>query len=687
MMIRGVRFARWIAVILIVTLGACEYDANEEAAPSAASGGPLRTAVPPRTAQVCPGPALPPTGCFTVDTSIIGGKPFADYQVTKPTAILFDTERRRAELGAMDPIQAAQYCSANPNADEVAGLPSVTFTSVKVSIFETQLGGGNSRQSADLELAGVQTSDGYSLPKFGAIWNQQRGLSSVSLQYRPSIDPNVQGIEGLTEDYQFTVDVNSGAVTFSNTTQLPVNLRRLMLAVAYRLPDIYASATSVEVRAGSVLPLWTMPEVINVATTFSMYGFSVAQPTFTPIVTLNCDLFASGGSCNESLALNNFRDYMVHYGADYLYSNRRETAAGILANLRAWANADALSKYTGIVIGQPNQPDFRPKYDLAWVLVPMVKTWSMVRKDPLATPADVALIDAWFDRRIAYATEPNGGPQYDDNPFNVGYLVRGLAMAWGVVKGDNLAFARGIERLYMGLNQMRTDGSFPREVARGACALHYQDTMLLNLLFIAEVAQEQGYDAYGITLNGKSLHTAVKFLLDAVDDPAVALAYSSQDATNCIHAEELPFLLSTVVQAPGGFTWSAWLEPYMARFPDHPNTPRVAKLLQGGLAKNRPIFHPHSGGNTTCFSANSAPQLPTRKIECTFNWALATYPEYLPSPASASRSLGPYFYREFGGGQSYLGVSFTDQHLYYLNRPTLVDLGPMTQWIANAQCQ
>ena len=119
-------------------------------------------------------------------------------------------------------------------------------------------------------------------------------------------------------------------------------------------------------------------------------------------------------------------------------------------------------------------------------------------------------------------------------------------------------------------------------MARGACALKYQDTVLLNLMFIAELAAMQGYDAYALSVDGKTLHTAVKFLLDAVDDPSVVLQYAYQDPANCINEPPLPTIgLRTVVEAARRDQYTAWLEPYIARFPDHPNSARLRNLLRG----------------------------------------------------------------------------------------------------------
>lgn len=561
-----------------------------------------------RTAQVCPGPALPPSGCFTIDTSRIGDRAFEDYVVTRPGKLLFDVERRRSQLATLDPSRSARYCAVSPYAALARSLPTVQFSHAAITLWESRWSdaqGSHVRQYAKLSFEGLTNADGTAYPLFGLTFNKQNDDPTLRLEFFPSDHPNLAGIPGLDRDVYLNVDPVAGENRFQRLDDLPAALRTMILALAYRLPSIVALITNVTVQPGAVGSLWDVAGVAQAASTFSAVGFGTPAPAFAPIVTLNCDL--DGLTCAETADLIRFRDFLIQYGADYLASADPGIGGVLLSNLRHWAQNDALSSYKGIVIGASGQKDFRPKYELQWFLVPALQTWSLVRNDALVPLADRALIDTWFERRIAYATEPFGGPGSPENPFNVGYLVRGLKMALGIVTANHTSVAEGAEKVLMGLHQMRADGSFPREVARGACALRYQDTMLLNLMLIAELAAVQGYDLYSLSVNGKSLHTAVKFLLDAVDDPSVVLGYAAEDAANCTGALTQPLDKSAVVEAPGGFNYSAWLEPYIARFPDHPNSPRLRALLNGGLDANRPIHHAHAGGNTTCFSAAGTP--------------------------------------------------------------------------------
>ena len=274
-----------------------------------------------------------------------------------------------------------------------------------------------------------------------------------------------------------------------------------------------------------------------------------------------------------------------------------------------WSEADALSR---IVSVDGSTGDFRHKYELTFILYPVVAAWEVLRVDPLLSAEDRSRIEAWIDRRVAYATEPFGGPNGQTNPFNVGYTVAGLRMAWGVIRGDHAAFAEGVERVYLGLHQMRRDGSFPREVARGSCALFYQSVQTTALVYMAEVAAQQGYDLYALDVEGKTVHDAIRFILDVVDNPSALLAYAAAEPQNCGWPPGTPMDFNAVrrtemsgrgSQYSYGKTESAWIEPYLRRFPTHPNASRVRALITGGLQTFRPLTHPHIGGNTSCMFA------------------------------------------------------------------------------------
>ena len=97
---------------------------------------------------------------------------------------------------------------------------------------------------------------------------------------------------------------------------------------------------------------------------------------------------------------------------------------------------------------------------------------------------------------------------------------------------------------------------------------------------IAEIAANQGLDLYGLTVDGKSLHSAVRFLLDAVDDQERVAGYAWADETTPVGhhpSQDLGFL----VRRGHGRHYMAWVEIYLARFPERPESRRLLALLAG----------------------------------------------------------------------------------------------------------
>jgi len=75
--------------------------------------------------------------------------------------------------------------------------------------------------------------------------------------------------------------------------------------------------------------------------------------------------------------------------------------------------------------------------------------------------------------------------------------------------------------------------------------------------------------------------------------------------------------------------------------------------------------------------------------DCLFNWAENNYAE-LFSPAlgtSNSRTLPPYYFRFYAATNAYLGISATDNHVYYLSPDNILEnVGHSYEWIKQANC-
>ncbi len=90
---------------------------------------------------------------------------------------------------------------------------------------------------------------------------------------------------------------------------------------------------------------------------------------------------------------------------------------------------------------------------------------------------------------------------------------------------------------------------------------------------------------------------------------------------------------------------------------------------------------------------NAAPQVTqsfgvTSGVECLLNWAENSYP-HLYSPLGAlSQFSSPYTYRFYHGTDTYVGVSHSDNHVYYLGPDRiLLDVGELSMWLTTSGCQ
>ena len=139
------------------------------------------------------------------------------------------------------------------------------------------------------------------------------------------------------------------------------------------------------------------------------------------------------------------------------------------------------------------------------------------------------------------------------------------AMSYGALVGDDAMFRIGLEQWDITLGSMRADGSLPIETRRGARALFYQGRTISALIQLAERARVQDIDLYARPPEGVgSIHQPVAFFIAAMREPDIVLKYAR---TN--HAPG-PSKDYTRQYLGGGSL--GWVAPYMARFPDHPNT-------------------------------------------------------------------------------------------------------------------
>jgi poly(beta-D-mannuronate) lyase len=276
---------------------------------------------------------------------------------------------------------------------------------------------------------------------------------------------------------------------------------------------------------------------------------------------------------------------MMQAAARYLAERDEAARNAIVGNLRRLAGEGAFSRLVEPVT-------VNHFYNLDRTLLPTITAFALVAADAGPVTDELRPIRAWLDRLVRWrGPERQVDPTRPSSRNNHRYLRDSVTMAWGAAIGDNALFFTGIDRFRIALGQMRHDGSLPLETDRGSQALFYQRHAISSLVAIAEMAAVQGYDIYALeNERGHDLHHMVRFLADAIDDPAVLAPYAEE-------AQYLGFLSRRGHERH----YMAWLEPYRARFPEAELTRRLLAQVDSLGTFEEAMLDEYAGGPMSCF--------------------------------------------------------------------------------------
>ena len=86
----------------------------------------------------------------------------------------------------------------------------------------------------------------------------------------------------------------------------------------------------------------------------------------------------------------------------------------------------------------------------------------------------------------------------------------------------------------------------------------------------------------------------------------------------------------------------------------------------------------------------AADSIPPANIDCLFNWAQTFYPNLFSPQVSDVQFSSPYYYRYYPNTNSYVGVSFDNNHVYYLGPGVTLqnaqDMGDLSVWLTESGC-
>lgn len=132
-----------------------------------------------------------------------------------------------------------------------------------------------------------------------------------------------------------------------------------------------------------------------------------------------------------------------------------------------------------------------------------------------ADPARRAVIEPWLAGLADRVDAAEGRPKAWNNHH---YWVGLVDTAVGDATDDPVRSARGRAAFDDGLAAIGADGTLPREMERGARALHYHAYALAPLAMAAEIAARRGEDWW--SLRDGALHRLVGRVAAGLDDPA-----------------------------------------------------------------------------------------------------------------------------------------------------------------------
>lgn len=312
------------------------------------------------------------------------------------------------------------------------------------------------------------------------------------------------------------------------------------------------------------------------------------------VVELNPIVHFVRGPDNDTI--ERFYKAMMILSAEDIGMGNEDAALAIIETLINWASANALSS-----LGRSGPLYTSTVYDVKWLLTPTIAAYSLVSDHPAMSSSDRELVENWLEMLVNTIDQP-----LTDN--NHSYMRYAINMEWGALTGDSERFQAGVTGYLHALRQMRPDGSFPYETARGAMAMHYTSHAISSLALMAEVAAVQGHNLYDLEQNNISLHTAIAFLLDAIDNPEIIVDYAAEN-DNCSIAEVCGDYRTQYL-----FLYMGWIESYIARFPNSENGNRITQMLDAGVLKNNRRLdggrvsmsypNPLDGGVTKCMYSN-----------------------------------------------------------------------------------
>ncbi|EBA13246.1 hypothetical protein RCCS2_05154 [Roseobacter sp. CCS2] len=220
----------------------------------------------------------------------------------------------------------------------------------------------------------------------------------------------------------------------------------------------------------------------------------------------------TGGWSGFSQEPKKFTEAVNGVAMQYLDTGNPIYAQDAIKNLRRFADADAFR-----LTGKTNASS----YAAGQVTQFLLPAWQVLLTYPNMNADDKVTIEPWLLRMVSRTQQERP----DRNNRNTSKAMTRVFA--GAIFNRKYWFESGVrDGYYDQIDQLRPDGSFPFETARGQWGVVYQSRNIAHLLTIAEAARNQGVDLYSYAPNGVSIHDAIRFMIAANDDNSLIDGYA-----------------------------------------------------------------------------------------------------------------------------------------------------------------
>lgn len=278
------------------------------------------------------------------------------------------------------------------------------------------------------------------------------------------------------------------------------------------------------------------------------------------------------------------------------YQPSAEQAGPMLKEaLVTWADANALRR--GLM-----EPDGRRvDWELSTLIATLVHAYA--ESLDLMSGEERGKVGVWLNKLVKQVAANTYG---DWRSQNRPYLDALAALTWGLTVGDHGAVENAIKVYKLAIHDMRPDGSHVIDSTRSGVALHANQMATGNLIMIASTLKASlGLDIFAYEVDGRSIHTAVEYVLNTMDEPALNKKYAiaCDDAAGTIDDPNM----SWVNADPDGQEMpTAYLLVYASMFPDGASANRINSRY-GPSSYTVPLRYQPFGGSPVCLLNVNAP--------------------------------------------------------------------------------